>query len=178
MNIKGSKTEENLLKAFYAETKARTMYTYYAAKAREEGYTQIANIFEETAGNEHEHSDIWYGLLYGERPSTMDNLLEAALGENHEWTEMYKEFAEEAREEGYDKIADLFEEVGKIEKDHEERYRDLYENMKSDSVFERDEKVKWHCQNCGHVHVGKKAPNKCPVCGHPQSDFQIKAENY
>lgn len=178
MELKGSKTEANLLAAFAGESQARNKYTYFASKAKKDGYVQIAAIFEETANNEKEHAKLWYKLLSGGIGTTIDNLKEAAAGENYEWTDMYATFAKEAREEGFDHIADLFEGVAAIEKEHEERYRKLLANIEGDLVFSRDGDVVWQCANCGHIHVGKKAPEICPVCAHPQAYFQIKAENY
>ena len=178
MELKGSKTEQNLLSAFAGESQARNKYTYYASKARKEGYNQIASIFEETANNEKEHAKIWFKLLHDGMPSTTENLKDAADGENYEWTDMYAKFAKEAKEEGFDKIAYLFEAVGKIEKEHEERYRKLLENLENGSVFENDGEVYWICQNCGHIHKGKTPPKVCPVCAHPQSYFEVRAENY
>lgn len=178
-NLKGSKTEANLLAAFAGESQARNKYTYYASKAKKDGYVQIASIFEETAKNEQEHAKIWFKLLHdGGIPSTIENLKDAAAGENYEWTDMYATFAKEAREEGFDHIAFLFDEVGKIEKEHEERYRKLLANVEDGIVFSRDGDMIWHCSNCGHIHVGQKAPEVCPVCAHPQAYFQLKAENY
>lgn len=176
-NLKGTKTEANLWAAFAGESQARNKYSYFASKARKDGFEQIAAIFEETAGNEKEHAKIWFKLLEG-IGTTPDNLKAAADGENYEWTDMYATFAKEAKEEGFDKISFLFEEVGKIEKEHEERYRKLLENIQGDLVFSRDGDVIWKCSNCGHIHVGKKAPEICPVCTHPKSYFEIKAENY
>ena len=177
--LKGTKTEKNLQIAFAGESEARNKYTYFASKAKKDGYVQIAAIFEETAANEKEHAKMWYKLLHGgEIGSTIDNLVEAANGENYEWTDMYANMAKDAREEGFDHIAFLFEEVAKIEKEHEERYRKLLANIQGDLVFSRDGDVIWQCSNCGHICVGKKAPQVCPVCAHPQSYFQIKAENY
>lgn len=176
-NLKGTKTEANLWAAFAGESQARNKYSYFASKARKDGFEQIAAIFEETAGNEKEHAKIWFKLLEG-IGTTPDNLKAAADGENYEWTDMYASFAKEAKQEGFDKIAFLFEEVGKIEKEHEERYRKLLENIQGDLVFSRDGDVIWKCSNCGHIHVGKKAPEICPVCTHPKSYFEIKAENY
>ena len=165
--------------AFAGESQARNKYTYYASKAKKDGYVQIAKIFEETAANEMEHAKIWFKLLHGgDIPETSANLLDAAQGENYEWTEMYAEFAKVAKEEGFTRIAYLFEAVGKIEKEHEERYRKLLANVEGDIVFSREGDVIWQCSNCGHIHIGKKAPEKCPVCDHPKSYFQIKAENY
>lgn len=179
MNLKGSKTEANLMAAFAGESQARNKYTYYASKAKKDGYVQIAALFEETANNEKEHAKIWFKLLHeGSIPGTIENLNDAADGENYEWTDMYKTFAEEAREEGFDHIAYLFEEVGKIEKEHEERYRKLLSNIEGDLVFSKDNDVMWQCSNCGHINVGKKAPEVCPVCSHPKSYFQVRAENY
>lgn len=179
MELKGSRTEANLMAAFAGESQARNKYTYYAAKAKKDGYVQIANIFLETAENEKEHAKIWFKLLHdGEIPSTLDNLKDAAAGENYEWTDMYAQFAKEAREEGFMKIAYLFEEVGKIEKEHEERYKKLIENIEGGLVFSRDDDRIWQCGNCGHIVIGKKAPEVCPVCAHPQSYFEIKKENY
>lgn len=177
--LKGTKTEQNLRTAFAGESEARNKYTYFASKAKKDGYVQIANIFEETAANEKEHAKMWYKILSGGSiGSTIDNLVEAANGENYEWTDMYAGFAKEAKEEGFDHIAFLFEEVAKIEKEHEERYRKLLANIQGDLVFSREGDVIWQCANCGHICVGKKAPQVCPVCAHPQSYFQIKAENY
>ncbi|MCI5604786.1 MAG: rubrerythrin family protein [Clostridia bacterium] len=180
MNVlKGTKTEANLLAAFAGESQARNKYSYYASKAKKDGYVQIAAIFEETANNEKEHAKMWFKLLHDNAvPSTIENLKDAAEGENYEWTDMYAKFAKEAEEEGFDHIAYLFNEVAKIEKEHEERYRKLLANIEGDLVFSRDGDVIWQCSNCGHIHVGKKAPEVCPVCAHPQSYFQIKAENY
>lgn len=175
--LKGSKTEANLWEAFAGESKARNKYTYYASKAKKEGYVQIAALFEETANNEKEHAKLWYKLLGG-IGDTAANLLDAAEGENYEWTDMYATFAKEAREEGFDKIAALFEGVAKIEKEHEERYRKLLANVEGGLVFSRDGDTIWQCANCGHIVIGKTAPQVCPVCAHPQSYFQIKAENY
>lgn len=178
-NLKGTKTEANLLEAFAGESQARNKYTYYASKAKKDGYVQIANIFEETAANEKEHAKIWFKLLHdGAIADTLTNLKDAAEGENYEWTDMYAKFAEDARAEGFEDIANLFDAVGKIEKEHEERYRKLLANIEGDLVFSRDGDCIWQCSNCGHVVVGKKAPDVCPVCNHPQSYFQIKAENY
>lgn len=176
--LKGSKTEANLLAAFAGESQARNKYTYYASKARKDGYVQIANIFEETAENEKEHAKMWFKLLNGGVGDTLDNLKDAAAGENYEWTDMYAGFAKTAREEGFDQIANLFEGVAKIEKEHEERYLKLVKNIEEGLVFSRDGDVIWQCANCGHIVIGKKAPEVCPVCAHPQAYFQIKAENY
>ncbi len=178
MELKGSKTEKNLLTAFAGESQARNKYTYYASKAKKEGYNQIAAIFEETANNEKEHAKIWFKLLHDGMPSTPENLKDAAAGENYEWTDMYATFAKEAEEEGFTKIAYLFKAVGEIEKEHEERYLKLLENLENGVIFEKDDIVIWKCQNCGHIHIGKKAPKVCPVCDHPQSFFEVRAENY
>ncbi|MBP3432936.1 MAG: rubrerythrin family protein [Alistipes sp.] len=176
-DLKGTKTEKNLWEAFAGESQARNKYTYFASKAKKDGYVQIAKIFEETAANEKEHAEIWFKLLNG-IGSTAENLKSAAEGENYEWTDMYAEMAKDAREEGFDHIAFLFDEVGKIEKEHEERYRKLLANVEGGLVFSRDGDMIWQCSNCGHIHVGKKAPEVCPVCVHPQAYFQIKSENY
>ena len=179
MELKGSKTEQNLMTAFAGESQARNKYTYFASKAKKEGYEQIAAIFQETADNEKEHAKIWFKLLNGgEIGTTAENLNAAADGENYEWTDMYAEFAKIAKEEGFDHIADLFEEVGKIEKEHEERYLKLLENVKDGKVFEAGEVKIWKCRNFGHIVVGTKAPEVCPVCSHPKAYFEIKAENY
>ncbi len=172
MELKGSKTEKNLQTAFAGESQARNKYTYYASKAKKDGFVQIASIFEETANNEKEHAKIWFKLLHDGMPSTAENLLDAALGENYEWTDMYKTFAQQAREEGFEKIATLFEEVGKIEKEHEARYRKLLENVKNETVFKKETETEWECSNCGHIHTGRTAPEKCPVCDHPQAYFK------
>ena len=178
MELKGSKTEKNLMAAFSGESEARNKYTYYASKAKKDGFVQISKLFEETAANEKEHAKIWFKLLKDGIGATADNLADAAAGENYEWTEMYPTFAKEAREEGFEHIAYLFEEVAKIEKEHEERYRKLLANVEGGLVFSRDEEMIWQCSNCGHIMVGKKAPEVCPVCAHPQSYFEIKADNY
>lgn len=179
MELKGSRTEANLMTAFAGESQARNKYTYYASKAKKDGYVQIAQIFEETANNEKEHAKIWFKLLHdGGVPSTVENLKDAAAGENYEWTEMYAEFAKVAKEEGFDHIAALFEMVAKIEKDHEERYKKLLANIEGGLVFSRDGDMMWICSNCGHVHIGKAAPELCPVCAHPKAYFMVKAENY
>ena len=175
--LKGTKTEENLMTAFAGESQARNKYTYYASKAKSDGYVQIASIFEETAANEKEHAKIWFKLVHG-IGTTEDNLKDAAAGENYEWTSMYAEFAKTARAEGFEKIARLFEGVASIEKEHEERYRLLLLNIEEDKVFVKDDKVVWQCANCGHLYVGAKAPEICPVCDHPKAHFQVKAENY
>lgn len=176
-DLKGTKTLENLLTAFAGESQARNKYTYYASKAKKEGYVQISNIFLETAGNEKEHAELWFKLAHG-IGTTEENLLDAAEGENYEWTDMYKEMATTAREEGFPEIAAQMEGVAAIEKEHEERYRKLAANIRDGKVFEREEKVLWQCSNCGHQLVAEKAPQLCPVCKHPQAYFQIKAENY
>ena len=179
MELKGSKTEQNLMTAFAGESQARNKYTYFASVARKEGYEQIAAIFEETANNEKEHAKMWFKELHGgEVPSTLENLLAAAEGENYEWTDMYAEFAKTAEDEGFTRIAYLFNEVAKIEKEHEERYRKLRENIENGVVFEKKEQTMWICRNCGHVHYGEKAPKVCPVCAHPQSYFEVRATNY
>lgn len=178
-NLKGTKTEANLMAAFAGESQARNKYTYYASMAKKEGYVQIANLFEETANNEKEHAKIWFKLLHdGGIPDTAANLLDAANGEHYEWTDMYAGFAKDAKEEGFTKIAYLFEAVGKIEKEHEERYRKLLENVEGNAVFIKGEKVIWQCANCGHIHIGEKAPEVCPVCDHPKAFFQVLAKNY
>ena len=179
MELKGSRTEQNLMAAFAGESQARNKYSYFASKAKKDGYEQIAAIFEETANNEKEHAKIWFKLLEGgEIKSTPENLKAAAEGENYEWTDMYKEFAEVAKEEGFDHIAFLFEGVAKIEKEHEERYKKLLKNIDDELVFSNDGDAIWVCRNCGHVVVGGKAPKVCPVCEHPQSYFERKANNY
>lgn len=179
MNIKGTKTEQNLMTAFAGESQARNKYTYFASKARKDGYEQIAAIFEETANNEKEHAKIWFKLLNGgEISGTEENLKSAAEGENYEWTDMYKNFAETAKEEGLDDIAALFEQVAAIEKEHENRYKKLLKNIEDEVVFSNDGDTIWICRNCGHIVVGKKAPEACPVCKHKQSFFERKANNY
>ena len=179
MELKESKTYENLKTAFAGECQARTKYTYFASKAKKEGYEQIADIFMETAENEKEHAKIWFKLLNdGDIPDTKTNLLNAADGEAYEWTDMYDEFAKVAEEEGFTKIAYLFKQVGEIEKHHEERYRKLLKNIEDELVFSSEGDTIWICRNCGHIVVGKKAPLVCPVCNHPQSFFERKAENY
>ncbi|MDL2301434.1 rubrerythrin family protein [Lachnospiraceae bacterium OttesenSCG-928-D06] len=177
--LKGTKTEENLKTAFAGESMARNKYSYYASKARKDGYEQIAEIFEETAANEKEHAKLWFKLLHdGKVPATTENLLDAADGENDEWTDMYERFAKEAREEGLVEVAKLFEGVAAIEKEHEERFRKLLSNVEGGLVFSRDEDMIWKCRNCGHIHVGQKAPGICPVCAHPESYFEIKSSNF
>lgn len=176
-DLKGTKTLENLLIAFAGESEARNKYTYYASKAKKEGYVQIQKIFEETAANEKEHAELWFKLAHG-IGTTMENLIDAAEGENYEWTDMYAKMAETAREEGFPEIAAQMEGVAAVEKEHEERYRKLADNIKNGKVFKRDEPVLWQCSNCGHQYVGTEAPEVCPVCKHPKAYFQIKAENY
>lgn len=178
MELKGSKTEANLQAAFAGESMATNKYTYFASKAKKDGYQQIAAIFEETAANEREHAKMWYKLINGGIDSTLENLGHAAEGENYEWTDMYSEFAKVAREEGFEQIATLFEGVAAIEKEHEERYRRLIANIEQGVVFSKDGDTIWQCRNCGHICIGKEAPEVCPVCAHPQSYFQVKAENY
>ena len=177
-SLKGTKTEANLMTAFAGESEARNKYTYYASKAKKDGYEQIAALFLETAENEKEHAKIWFKLLHDGMPDTAVNLKDAAAGENYEWTEMYATFAKEAKEEGFDRIAYLFEAVGKIEKEHEARYLKLLENVENGLVFSKDGDTIWKCRNCGHIHIGKQAPVKCPVCDHPQSFFEQMAKNY
>ena len=177
--LKGSKTEANLMEAFAGESQARNKYTYYASKAKKEGYEQIAALFLESAENEKEHAKIWFKLLHNDDvPDTVTNLKDAAAGENYEWTDMYARFAADAKAEGFTKIAFLFEQVAEIEKEHEKRFLKLLENVENGIVFSRDGDMIWHCLNCGHVVIGKKAPDVCPVCTHPQAYFQVKAENY
>lgn len=178
-DLKGTKTEANLMAAFAGESQARNKYTYYASKAKKDGYEQIAELFTETANNEKEHAKIWFKLLHdGNVPDTVANLKDAAEGENYEWTDMYKSFAEDAKAEGFDHIAYLFEQVAAIEKEHEERYRKLLANIEEGIVFSRDGDMVWICRNCGHVHVGKEAPEVCPVCAHPKAYFELRAKNY
>ena len=179
MDLKGTKTEKNLMEAFAGESQARNKYTFFASKAKKEGYEQIAAIFQETADNEKEHAKMWFKLLNGgDIPTTAENLKAAANGENFEWTDMYERMAKEAKVEGFDRIAYLFEAVGKIEKEHEERYLKLLDNVETGKVFDCGEVKVWKCRNCGHIHVGPKAPEVCPVCSHPKAFFEIKAENY
>ena len=179
MNLKGTKTEKNLNEAFAGESMARNKYTYYASKAKKDGYVQISNIFEQTANNEKEHAKIWFKLLHDNGiPDTAANLKDAAAGENYEWTDMYANFAKEAKEEGFDQIAYLFEAVGKIEKEHEERYLKLLANVEGGLVFSKEGDTIWQCSNCGHIHIGKSAPELCPVCSHPKAYFQVLAKNY
>ena len=179
MELKGSKTEKNLMEAFAGESQARNKYTYYASKAKKEGYEQIADLFLETADNEKEHAKLWFKLLHdNDVPSTIENLKDAASGENFEWTNMDERMAKEAKEEGFERIAFLFEEVAKIEKEHEARYLKLLENVENGLVFSKDGEKIWKCRNCGHIVIGKSAPEICPVCAHPKAYFEIKAENY
>ena len=178
-DLKGTKTEQNLMTAFAGESQARNKYTYYASKAKKDGYEQIAAIFEETANNEKEHAKLWFKYLHnGNIPSTIDNLKDAANGENYEWTDMYANFAKVAKEEGFEELAFLFEAVGKIEKEHEERYLTLLKNIEDETIFEKAENKIWICRNCGHVYVGTKALDVCPVCKHPKSFMEVKADNY
>ena len=178
-DLKGTKTEANLMAACAGESQARNKYTYYASKAKKDGYEQIAELFTETANNEKEHAKIWFKLLHdGNVPDTVANLKDAAEGENYEWTDMYKSFAEDAKAEGFDHIAYLFEQVAAIEKEHEERYRKLLANIEEGIVFSRDGDMVWICRNCGHIHVGKTAPEVCPVCAHPKAYFELRAKNY
>ena len=178
MDLKGTRTEANLMSAFAGESMATNKYTYFASKAKKDGYQQIAAIFEETAGNEREHAKMWYKLLHGGIGDTLENLGHAAEGENYEWTDMYDKFAKEAEEEGFDEIARLFRGVAAIEKGHEERYRKLISNIEEGLVFSKDGDMVWVCRNCGHVVIGKQAPEVCPVCAHPQAYFEVKADNY
>ncbi len=178
MDLKGTRTEANLMAAFAGESQARTKYTYYASRAKKDGYEQIAQLFLETAENEKEHAKLWFKLLHDGIPSTEVNLKDAAAGENFEWTDMYAKMAEEARAEGFVKIAAMMDGVAAIEKRHEERYLALLKNIEEGKVFKKDAPVAWQCANCGHVHDGEKAPGICPVCDHPQSFFQVLAENY
>ena len=177
MELKGTKTEKNLLEAFAGESMARNKYSYFASKAKKEGYQQIAAIFEQTANNEKEHAKMWFKLL-GELGDTAENLAAAAAGENYEWTDMYDRMAQEAEEEGFAEIAAKFRMVAAIEKSHEERYRALLNNVEMQAVFEKSEETMWECRNCGHLVMGKKAPEICPVCAHPQSYFEVRKENY
>ena len=179
MNLKGSKTEANLMAAFAGESQARNKYTYYASKAKKEGYNEIAAVFEETANNEKEHAKIWFKLLHdGAVPETEENLRDAAAGEHYEWTEMYPSFAATAKEEGFDRIAALFTMVGDIEKEHEARYREVAKLLEEGKLFARETEQVWICTNCGHIHIGKTAPEVCPVCAHPQGYFVLRAQNY
>lgn len=184
MDFKGSKTETNLQAAFAGESQARNKYTYYASQAKKDGFTQISSIFEETAGNEKEHAKIWFKLLLnngelnGSLPSTMQNLADAANGEHYEWTDMYPGFEATAREEGFTAIAELFKGVSAIEKEHEDRYRQLVENIENDEVFNRPKVMVWRCNNCGHLHVGESAPEICPICNHSKAYFELMYKNY
>lgn len=178
MNLKGTKTEKNLMTAFAGESEARNKYTYYASQAKKEGYNKIAAIFEETAHNEMAHAKMWFKLLHDGIQTTEENLKDAASGENYEWTDMYKNFAEEAEEEGFTKIAFLMRKVAEIEKQHEERYLELLKTLETGEVFTKSEKVEWRCMNCGHIYVGDSAPGVCPVCDHPQSYFEIRSEQF
>ena len=175
--LKGSKTEQNLWEAFAGESQARNKYTYYASKAKKDGYEQMAQLFQETADQEKEHAKIWFKLIHG-IGTTAENLKDAAQGENDEWTDMYPRMAREAREEGFEEIAKLFEGVAAIEKVHEEKYKKLLENIEQGIVFSRDGDTIWQCRNCGHIHIGKQAPETCPVCNHPQAYFELKKDNY
>jgi len=182
-NLKGTKTEANLKAAFSGESEARNKYSYYASKAKKDGYEQIAAIFEETAANEKEHAKMWFKLINGygisdNIGSTLENLADAAAGEHYEWTDMYATFAKDAREEGFNDIATLFDGVAAVEKEHEERYKKLIENINGGLVFSRDGDKIWQCRNCGHIEIGKQAPEMCPVCAHPKAHFQIKPDNY
>jgi rubrerythrin len=176
--LKGTKTEKNLLEAFAGESQARNKYTYYASQAKKDGYVQISKIFEETANNEKEHAKIWFKLLHDGIGSTLENLKDAAAGENYEWVSMYAGFAKEAKEEGFEDIAKLFEKVAAIEKEHEKRYLELYNNIKKDMVFKKEEIKTWQCSNCGYEYQGQEALQECPVCKHPRDYFEIKADNY
>ena len=176
--LKGTRTEANLMAAYAGESQARVKYEYYASKAKKDGYVQIGDLFMETSNNEKEHAKLWFKLLHGGMPETTANLADAASGENYEWTEMYAEFAKVAREEGFEHIAKMMEGVAAIEKTHEERYRKLLANIEGGLVFSRDGDMIWECSNCGHLHIGPKAPEACPVCAHPQSYFKLRAENY
>ncbi len=178
MDLKGTRTEANLMAAYAGESQARVKYEYYASKAKKDGYQQIGELFMETSNNEKEHAKLWFKLLHGGMPETTANLADAAAGENFEWTDMYAKFAKEAREEGFDDIAKMFEGVAAIEKTHEERYRKLLANIEGGLVFSREGDMIWECANCGHIHVGKEAPQVCPVCAHPQAYFKLRAENY
>lgn len=179
MELKGSKTEQNLRDAFSGESQARNKYTYYASQAKKDGYEQIAAIFEETAGNEKEHAKLWFKALYGGKvPGSVENLLDAAAGEHYEWTEMYKSFAETARQEGFAEIAKQMEGVAAIEKRHEQRYRALLKNVQEGKVFKKDAPLQWKCRNCGHIHTGDSAPDVCPVCAHPKAHFELHCDNF
>ncbi|MCR5134147.1 MAG: rubrerythrin family protein [Clostridiales bacterium] len=176
-DLTGTKTLENLMTAFAGESMARNKYTYYASRAKKDGYVQIQHIFEETAANEKEHAKLWFKLFHG-IGDTYENLLDAAAGENEEWTVMYKEMAATAREEGFDEIAEIMEGVADIEREHEKRYLKLAQNIQDEKVFAKDDVVVWQCQNCGHIYVGREAPEVCPVCDHPQAHFQVLPDNY
>lgn len=179
MDLKGSKTEKNLMEAFAGESQARNKYTFYSSKAKKEGYVQISNIFAETAGNEKEHAELWFKALHGDSvPDTLTNLVDAAAGEHYEWTDMYARMAKDAYEEGFEKLARQFEGVAKIEKTHEERYLALKKNLEEGMVFARETEQVWICTNCGHIHIGTHAPEKCPVCEHPKAYFELRAINY
>lgn len=178
MDLKGTKTEKNLMDAFAGESQANTKYTYYAAQAKKDGYNKIADMFEETARNENAHAKIWFKLLHKGMPNTSENLKDAASGEHYEWTDMYDKFAKDAEEEGFDYIAKLFKGVADIEKDHEERYLELLKNLEDGTVFKKEDKKEWRCLNCGHIHVGEEAPEVCPVCAHPKAFFEIKSEQF
>lgn len=179
MELKGSQTEKNLWYAFAGESQAHTKYQYYASQAKKDGYVQIQNIFLETAANEKEHAKLWFKALHdGGIPDTLTNLADAAAGENEEWTDMYAEFAKVAREEGFEDLAELFDGVAGVEKEHEKRYRTLMERIEKGEVFHRDTVYVWKCNNCGHIHIGTDAPEVCPVCDHPRDHFEIRAENY
>jgi len=178
-NLKGTKTETNLMTAFAGESQARVKYSYYASQAQKDGYEQISAIFTETSDNEKEHAKLWFKFLHdGKVPDTIQNLKDAASGEHYEWTTMYAEFAKTAAEEGFKELADLFEKVGAIEKEHEERYKKLLSNIEQNKVFESSENQQWHCMNCGEIYIGKQAPELCPTCSHPRAYFQIRADNY
>lgn len=178
MNLKGTKTEKNLNEAFAGESMARNKYTFYASKAKKDGYVQISNIFAQTADNEKEHAKLWFKLLHNGMPDTIMNLKDAAAGENFEWTQMYARMAKEAREEGFGDIAKMMEGVLAIEKTHDQRYTALLNNIEDDTVFEKTEETTWECLNCGHLHVGTSAPDTCPVCNHPRAYFEVREENY
>ncbi len=178
MDLKGSRTEANLQAAFAGESQARNKYTFYASQAKKEGFEQIAGIFLETADNEKEHAKMWFKQLHDGMPKTEANLLDAMGGENYEWTNMYKEFEEVARAEGFNKIADLFKEVGEVEAEHEKRYAALLANLREDKLFKRTEEREWRCRNCGYIHTGKEAPTRCPACSHPQAYYELAADNY
>lgn len=178
MNLKGTKTEQNLMAAFAGESQARNKYTYYASQAKKEGFNKVAAVFEETAHNEMAHAKMWFKLLHDGVPTTEENLKDAASGENYEWVDMYEQFAKDAEEEGFKQIAFLMRSVGKIEKEHEERYLELLKNIQEEKVFIKEEKVEWRCMNCGHIHVGEKALEICPVCSHPKAYFEIKADKF